>query len=397
MTTITRILKQRISANLQPNKVILVLGARRVGKTVLLNQIVEQFEGNKLLMNGEDYDTLSLLENRSISNYRNLLEGVNLLVIDEAQQIPDIGVKLKLMVDEIPGIRILVSGSSSFDLFNKSGEPLVGRSTQFYLTTFSQSEISQIENRLQTQQNLETRLIYGSYPEVVLMTHNEQRKEYLKNIVNSYLLKDILMVDGIKNASKMKELLQLIALQTGSEVSYEELGKRLGMSKNTVEKYLDLLSKTFIIFRLGAFRRNMRKEITKAGKWYFYDVGIRNALIGAFNSLAMRQDVGALWENYLISERIKRNLNNNITADLYFWRTYDDQEIDLLEVSGDEISAFEIKWGEKQPKVPVAFAQHYPQATFQVVNRNNYMDFAGINSRCFISFRANCPHFPSMG
>jgi predicted AAA+ superfamily ATPase len=260
-------------------------------------------------------------------------------------------------------------------LFNKSGEPLVGRSVPFHLTAFSQAEISKMENRLQTQQNLETRLIYGSYPDVVLMDNNEQRKEYLKNIVNSYLLKDILMVDGIKNASKMNELLQLVALQIGSEVSYEELGKRLGMSKNTVEKYLDLLSKTFVIFRLGAFSHYPRKEITKAGKWYFYDVGIRNALIGAFNSLPLRQDIGALWENYLISERLKKNLNENQDKNLYFWRTYDKQEIDLIETDGDKIAAFEIKWGNKQPKMPVAFSQNYPQASFEVINRSNYLEF----------------------
>ena len=375
MNAIKRNLQQKIVERMIPNKVILIFGARRVGKTVLMKQITEAFKGKKLIMNGEDYDTLVLLENRSIGNYRNLFDGVELLVIDEAQHIPEIGAKLKLIVDEIQDIRIMVSGSSSFDLFNKSGEPLVGRSVPFHLTPFSQTEVSQVENRLQTLQNLENRLIYGSYPEVVLMNNNEQRKEYLKNIINSYLLKDILMVDGIKNASKMKELLQLVALQTGSEVSYEELGRRLNMSKNTVEKYLDLLSKTFVIFRLGAFNRHLRKEVTKAGKWYFYDVGIRNALIGAFNSLSMRQDIGAVWENYLISERLKKNLNENSNKELYFWRTYDGQEIDLIEVNHDKMSAFELKWGDKQPRIPVAFSQNYPQAEFQIVNKNNYLEF----------------------
>ena len=375
MITITRDLHQKITENIQPNKVVMIFGARRVGKTILLNHIVKQFTGKTLILNGEDYDALALLANRSIANYRNLLNGIDLLVIDEAQNIPDIGAKLKLMVDEVQGIKIMVSGSSSFDLFNKSGEPLVGRSIMFHLTTFSKSEISQIENRLQTLQNLEIRLIYGSYPEVVLMNNNDQRKEYLKNIVNAYLLKDILTVDGIKNASKMKELLQLIALQMGSEVSYEELARRLGMSKNTVEKYLDLLSKTFVIYRLGAFNSNLRKEVTKAGKWYFYDVGIRNALIGAFNALSMRQDVGALWENYLISERLKKNLNERKDSMLYFWRTYDGQEIDLIEVYNGEIGAFEFKWGHKQPEIPVAFAQNYPYAKYHVVNKNNYLEF----------------------
>ena len=375
MDSIKRNLQQKVENALKPNKVVMIFGARRVGKTVLMNQVVKQQEGRTLTLNGEDYDTLALLENRSIGNYRNLLDGIALFAIDEAQNIPDIGAKLKLMVDEIQGIRIIVSGSSSFDLFNQSGEPLVGRGTPFHLTPFAQTEISQIENPLQTRQNLENRLIYGSYPEVVLMNSNEERKEYLKNIVDAYLLKDILMVDGIKNASKMKELLQLIALQIGSEVSYEELGRHLGMSKNTIEKYLDLLSKTFVIYRLGAFSRNLRKEVTKAGKWYFYDNGIRNALIGGYNSVALRQDVGALWENYLIGECIKKNLNENSSKEFYFWRTYDEQEIDLIEVSGDSIAAFELKWGNKMPGVPQAFSTAYPQASYQVVNRNNYLEF----------------------
>lgn len=372
---IIRDLQQKIKNNLTKNRVVMIFGSRRVGKTILMRHIVEQFEGKTLVLNGEDYDTLSLLENRSIGNYRNLLNGIDLLVIDEAQHIPDIGLKLKLMVDEVQGITILVSGSSSFDLFNKSGEPLVGRSTPFLLTAFSQHEISQTENRLQTRQNLENRLIYGSYPDVVLMHTNDDRKEYLKNIVDAYLLKDILMVDGIKNASKMKELLQLIALQMGNEVSYDELGKTIGMSKNTVEKYLDLLSKTFVIYRLGAFSRNLRKEVSKAGKWYFYDNGIRNALIGAYSSLAVRNDVGALWENYLISERKKKNLNTGVNKELYFWRTYDAQEIDLVEVDSDTISSFEIKWGNKAPNVPPAFAEAYPQATYTVINQKNYLHF----------------------
>ena len=375
MEKIVRILQAKVTERMLPNKVMLIFGARRTGKTVLLKQIVIDFTGKSLVLNGEDYDTLRLLEERSINNYRNMLNNIDLLAIDEAQQIPDIGAKLKLIVDEIPNVRVLVSGSSSFDLFNKSGEPLVGRSVPFHLTAFSQREIAQIENALQARQNLESRLIYGSYPDVVLMDNAEQRREYLKNIVDAYLLKDILMVDGIKNASKMKEMLQLVALQIGNEVSYEELGQKLSMSKNTVEKYLDLLSKTFVIYRLGAFSRNLRKEIVKAGKWYFYDNGIRNALISAFNPLSVRQDVGALWENYLIGERIKRNCNETADKELFFWRTYDGQEIDLIEMRDDEISAFEFKWGERTPQVPAAFAANYPTANYMVINQTNYLEF----------------------
>ena len=307
METVNRILQEKITARIAPNKAVLIFGARRVGKTVMMRKIVDNYSGRTMMLNGEDYDTLALLENRSIANYRHLLDGIDLLAIDEAQNIPQIGSILKLIVDEIPGISVLASGSSSFDLLNKTGEPLVGRSTQFLLTPFSQREIAQTETALETRQNLEARLIYGSYPEVVMMENYERKTDYLRDIVGAYLLKDILAIDGLKNSSKMRDLLRLIAFQLGSEVSYEELGKQLGMSKTTVEKYLDLLEKVFVIYRLGAYSRNLRKEVTKAGKWYFYDNGIRNAIIGAFSPLAIRQDVGALWENYIIGERRKAN------------------------------------------------------------------------------------------
>ena len=349
MNIIKRILQDKISERIEPNKAVLLFGARRVGKTVLIRELIKEFKGQSMLLNGEDYDTIALLNERSISNYRHLLEGIDLLAIDEAQNIPEIGSKLKLIVDEVEGIKVIASGSSSFDLLNKAGEPLVGRSTQFHLTPFSQKEISQIENALETRQHLESRLIYGSYPEVVMLESFERKTDYLRDIVGAYLLKDILAIDGLKNSSKMKELLRLIAFQMGSEVSYDELGKQLGMSKNTVEKYLDLLSKVFVVYRLGAYSRNLRKEVVKAGKWYFYDNGIRNAIIGNFTPLSVRQDVGALWENYLISERMKQSYNRNRAKEFYFWRTYDNQEIDLIEESPEGLSAFEFKWGDKQP------------------------------------------------
>lgn len=298
METVNRILQEKITARIAPNKAVLIFGARRVGKTVMMRKIVDNYSGRTMMLNGEDYDTLALLENRSIANYRHLLDGIDLLAIDEAQNIPQIGSILKLIVDEIPGISVLASGSSSFDLLNKTGEPLVGRSTQFLLTPFSQREIAQTETALETRQNLEARLIYGSYPEVVMMENYERKTDYLRDIVGAYLLKDILAIDGLKNSSKMRDLLRLIAFQLGSEVSYEELGKQLGMSKTTVEKYLDLLEKVFVIYRLGAYSRNLRKEVTKAGKWYFYDNGIRNAIIGAFltagHSAGCRCAVGEL-------------------------------------------------------------------------------------------------------
>lgn len=375
MDTIKRILQDKILSRIEPGKAVLLFGARRVGKTVLMREIIKEFKGKTMLLNGEDYDTIALLNERSISNYKHLLEGIDLLAIDEAQNIPDIGSKLKLIVDEIEGVRVIASGSSSFDLLNKAGEPLVGRSTQFHLNPFSQKEISQVENALETRQHVESRLIYGSYPEVVMLESFERKTDYLRDIVGTYLLKDILAIEGLKSSGKMKDLLRLIAFQMGSEVSYEELGRQLGMSKNTVEKYLDLLSKVFVVYRLGAYARNLRKEVVKAGKWYFYDNGIRNAIIGNFNPLAVRQDVGALWENYLISERIKMRNNQMQAKEFYFWRTYDKQEIDLIEESSEGLSAFEFKWGDKKPSAPSVFTATYPEASFDVINKGNYLKF----------------------
>jgi len=370
-----RSLEDRVFNKLTANKVVLIFGARRVGKTVLMQQIIKRFSGKPLILNGEDFDTLSLLEPQSIAHYKRVLDGVELLAIDEAQNIPDIGQKLKLIVDEVPGIKVLASGSSSFDLLNKAGEPLVGRSTPFHLFPFSQQEISQSENLLQTKQHLEDRLVYGSYPEVVNLSGYQEKKEYLREIVNAYLLKDILSIDGLKNSKKMIDLLRLISFQMGSEVSYDEIGRQLGLSRNTVEKYLDLLSKVFVVFRLGGFSKNLRKEISKSAKWYFFDNGIRNALIGAFNPISQRTDIGQLWENYLISERIKQNFYLGQDKSFYFWRTYNGQEIDLIEQSEHKLSAFEFKWGSKVSPPPGAFSLNYPDAEYIVINIDNYLEF----------------------
>ena len=372
---IKRLLQEKISKRITPGKVVIIYGARRVGKTVLLRELVNSFEGKTLLLNGEDYDVQSMLSNRSVANYRHLFNGVELVAIDEAQNIPNIGSVLKLMVDEIDGLSVIASGSSSFDLLNKTGEPLVGRSVKFQLTPLSCKEISSVETPFEISQNLEQRMLYGMYPEVVTMSSNDMRIEYLREIVDSYLLKDILAVDGIKNASKMQNLLRLIALQVGSEVSYDELGTQLGMSKNTVERYLDLLSKVFVVYRVGAFARNIRKEVCKAGKWYFYDNGVRNAILNNFSPLAVRNDVGHLWENYFLSERRKYIHNNLKYIEQYFWRTYDKQELDLVEECDGNLLAMEIKWGKKTPKLPNVFANAYQGAEFQVINKDNYLDW----------------------
>lgn len=372
---IKRELQQKIEARLTAGKAILLFGSRRVGKTVLIGEILKNYSGRKLVLNGEDSTTLVLLADRSIANYRNLLNNIDLLVIDEAQNIPEIGKILKLIVDEIPEIRVIASGSSSFDLLNKTGEPLTGRSYSFLLFPVSQGELSITENKLETLQNLETRLVYGSFPEVISSTDNSLRKEYLTDLVSAYLFKDLLSLEGIRNAGRLRDLLRLLAYQTGNEVALTELGSQLGLSKNTVEKYLDLLSKVFIIHRLGGYSSNLRKEITKNSKWYFYDNGIRNALIGNFNPLSIRQDTGQLWENYLISERIKKKHYRSELTGFYFWRTYDGQEIDLIETDAGFVRSFEIKWKEKKVKVPAAWQKTYPEAEFTVINPENYLNW----------------------
>jgi predicted AAA+ superfamily ATPase len=305
-----------------------------------------------------------------------VLNGNDLLVIDEAQGIPEIGKKLKLMVDSIKGLKILVTGSSAFDILNISGEPLTGRSNTVYLYPIWQGELK--ENALQTKQHLEERLVFGSYPEIWQLKTAEEKKRYLSDLVNAYLLKDILVLDGLRNATLVFSLLKLIAYQIGKEVSYNELGTSLGISKNTVEKYLNLLTKVFVLQKVSAYSNNLRKEISKSQRWYFVDNGIRNAIIGDFNPIALRRedDKGMLWENYVFMERLKRNTYKKIHPDYFFWRTYDQQEIDLVEVKNKKINSFEFKYSAgKKVKQPLAFSKAYPDAGFEIVNTDTYLDF----------------------
>lgn len=375
--TIERELKAQVVKRIKPQKVMLIYGPRRVGKTLLLREIYNEFEGKKLLLNGESSDTVRMLSDRSISNYKHLFAEVSLLAIDEAQHIPEIGMKLKLMVDEIPGLAIVATGSSSFDLQNQAGEPLVGRSTRFMLTPFSIKEINKQQPTFQTITNIDQHLVYGFYPELISIDSGAEQARYLTEIVDSYLLRDILAIDGVKNAQKMHDLLRLVAYQVGSEVSTDELGKQLGVSRNTAERYLDLLQKVFVLYRLGGYSKNLRKEVVKSSKWYFQDNGIRNAVLNDFRPFADRssEERGALWENFIIGERMKRKHNNLSNINLYFWRTYDQQEIDLIEEDGDIITAYEIKSGKKTPRIPKAFANAYPEAAYNIVNRDMFWDY----------------------
>ena len=286
-------------------------------------------------------------------------------------------IKLKLMIDEVAGLRLIATGSSSFDLQNMAGEPLVGRSTQFMLTPFSISELVGATSRIEYMQRMEQHIVYGHYPELESIDNEKLKQEYLNDVVDAYLLRDILAFDGLKHAQKMHDLLRLVAFQTGSEVALDELGSQLSLSRNTVERYLDLLQKAYVLFRIGGFSRNLRKEVSKSSKWYFYDTGIRNAVIRDYRPYRLRPNAerGALWENYFISDRLKRSHNQRLGANFYFWRTYDQQEIDLIEEYNGTLRAIEIKSGNKTPAAPKAFANAYPDAQFSVLNADNYIDY----------------------
>lgn len=357
-----------------PGKAVIIYGARRTGKTTLVKRFLQDIDEPYLLVSGEDITVQGYLASQSIEKLSAFVGANRLLVVDEAQKVPNIGANLKLIIDHIPGIRIIATGSSSFDLARAVGEPLTGRKTTLRLYPLSQMEIGQIEQRHQTDANLESRLIYGSYPEVVLSNDNRAREQYLKEIVASYLYKDVLELDGIRHSAKISRLLQMMAFQVGKEVSYTELGTSLGMSKNTVERYLDLLEKAFVIQRLSGFSRNLRSEITKNSRYYFHDNGVRNALINNFNAVELRNDVGELWENYLVIERLKRQEYLIEQANNYFWRTYSQKEIDLVEEREGKLYGYEMKWGTARAKPPREWLEAYPNATWQLINRQNYLE-----------------------
>ena len=375
MIYLVRELSNLILKKLQPNKVVILYGARRVGKTMLVKEILANVNEPILRLNGDDINVHDKLSIRSIENYKQILGTYKLLYIDEAQKIPEIGLKLKLMIDEIEGLRIIISGSSSFDIHKNAGEPLTGRKYTFTLYTLSENEYTQIENNINKMDKVRERLIFGNYPELLHLPDRQDKVDYLNEMISSYLLKDILVYEHIKNSQKIFNLLRLIAFQIGGEVSLQELGIQLGISKNTVEKYLDLLSKVFILHKVEGFSRNLRKEITKNSRWYFLDNGIRNAVIANFNPLHARNDIGALWENYMISERLKYQEYRRISSNNYFWRTYELQEIDWVEERDGSLFGYEFKWKEEKVKIPTQWKSAYPDASFNLININNFSEW----------------------
>lgn len=365
---------ERLNSSVKPGKVIVIYGARRVGKTTLIKKFLEK-ESRALFVTGEDHFVQGHLSSSSIKKLHDFIGDHDLLVIDEAQYIPNIGQNLKLIVDHLPHVRIIATGSSTFDLANQIGEPLTGRKYTLKMYPLSQIELNKIENEAEKQAHLESRLLYGSYPEVITIKTEEEKKDYLQELVSSYLLKDILAFDGVKKSKKLIDLLILLALQVGSEVSHNELATKLGMSKSTIERYLDLLEQVFVLVNLRGFSRNLRKEVTKTSKYYFCDNGVRNALINNFNPLSRRGDCGPLWENYLVLERLKKQEYRRLYSHNYFWRTYDQKEIDWIEEREGTLFAYEFKWNHTLAKAPRLWTETYKDALFECINQENYLSF----------------------
>lgn len=356
-------------------KAIIIYGPRRCGKTTLLKEFVKNTAEKYLFVSGEDIAVQDYLSSQSIEKLKSFIGDNKILIIDEAQKIKNIGLNLKLIIDHNPDIKIIATGSSSFDLSKHIGEPLTGRKYTLRMFPLSQLEIGGLETKPQTSAHLEERLIFGTYPEIVTSDNREQKILYLKEIVSSYLYKDILEFDGIRHSDKIVRLLQLLVFQIGKEVSYTELACQLSLGKNTVEKYLDLLEKTFVVFKIGGFSRNLRKEISKSVRYYFYDNGIRNALVNNFNLLSMRDDIGMLWENYCIVERLKKQEYSSFSCNNYFWRTYDRKEIDFIEEREGKLYGYEIKWSENKTKPPREWLDTYQNSEWHLITKENYLEF----------------------
>ena len=370
---INRSLEKQIKEKTGSGKAIIILGGRQTGKTTLLRYLFGNTH-DVLWLDGDEPDVRAVFDNPTSTGLKNMLGKKKILVLDEAQRIENIGLKLKLITDYIPGVQVIATGSSSFDLANKINEPLTGRKWEYRLFPLSFSELSSHTSVMEETRLLGRRIVYGSYPEVINNPGNE--KEILKQLTDSFLYKDILMWEGLRKPEKIVRLLQLLAFQTGSEVSYNELGKNLDLDNQTVEKYIQLLEQTFVIFRMPALSRNLRKELKKSRKIYFYDNGIRNALIANFNPPELRNDTGALWENYFISERMKYLHYNNMWVNSWFWRTTDQQEIDYIEECDGKMHAFEIKWNTKlKIRISKLFLSVYPDSVTTVITPDNYMDF----------------------
>jgi hypothetical protein len=367
---IERKLRSAINERFFNGKAIVLIGARQVGKTTLLKELTNKMS-DVFWLNGDDLATRTLLQEVSVEKYRSLLGARKIMVVDEAQRIENIGLKMKLITDNLPDVQLILTGSSSFDLANRVNEPLTGRKWEYTLFPLSFAEMAENTSPFDEIKHLRLRLVYGYYPDVV--THPGDEQEVLKQLTDSYLYKDILEWERVKKSDKLVKLLQSLAFQVGSEVSLSELGQQVDLDKNTVEKYIVLLEQSQVIFRLGSLSRNLRNELKTARKIYFYDNGVRNALINNFNDLSMRDDIGALWENWMISELVKKRHYDRRFVNRYFWRTTQQQEIDYIEEADGHFIAYEFKWNpKKKAKVSQTFLKAYPNTEIMTVNPENF-------------------------
>jgi len=361
-----------------PGKVQLIYGPRRAGKTTLLQSYLASCGLKYRLETGDDIRIRHLLGSGDLKQIVAFAEGYDLVAIDEAQQIEGIGMGLKILVDHCPGLRIIATGSSSFDLAGAVGEPLTGRKHTVTLFPISQMELRQEHNDYDLRQRLEEHLVFGSYPEIVMTDGRKEKIGLLEELAGSYLLKDVLALERIRSSRTLIDLLKLVAFQVGGEVSLNELATKVRLDVKTVARYLDILEKAFVIVRVGGFSRNLRSEITSKAKYYFVDNGVRNAVIGQYNSLDSRNDVGALWENFVVVERLKKRSYTGMYGSFYFWRTYDGQEIDYLEERDGGLFGFECKWSStRRVKQPKKWREAYPEAAFEMITPDNYLEFVG--------------------
>jgi predicted AAA+ superfamily ATPase len=371
---IERLLKNLIEKRLYRNKAITVIGPRQVGKTTLLKMIVSDTKNKVLEWNCDEPDVRRRLTEPTSTELKAEIGDADLILIDEAQRIKNIGITLKLLIDNYPEKQVIATGSSAIEMSNSINEPLTGRKYEYVMYPFSCEELFNEFGEQEERRMLERRLIYGSYPEVV--NNSGEERETLTELVGSYLYKDIFSFQDVRKPEIIEQLLQVLALQIGSEVSYNELGRLLGLNTATVQRYIDLLEKSYVVFHLRSFSRNVRSELKKSRKIYFYDNGVRNALIGDYKPLALRNDTGALWENYIIAERLKHNAYNTFYGKSYFWRTQQQQEIDYIEDIDGMLHTYEFKWNEgKHPRLTDTFAKAYPDHTFTVVSPENYQSF----------------------
>jgi hypothetical protein len=372
---INRTIKKELESALKntDRKVIILYGPRQAGKTTLIEMLLHQDLSYKKY-NGDDIFTQNIFSNNNLESLKREIGEKDLLIIDEAQRINNIGLSLKLIIDNLP-IKVIVSGSASFDLADKVCEPLTGRTKTFWLYPLSLREVKDKFPQMEKDKIIEEMLLYGMYPKIWNIEGKKEKEDYLFEYINSYLYRDILTISKIKKPKKIIDLLILLALQIGSEVSVSELAQNTNLTQSTVENYLDVLEKMFVIFNIRGFSRNLRKEISKTSKYYFFDMGVRNALIRNFNPLSLRGDAGAMFENWVISEKIKKSNNNRDFSNFYFWRTYDQQEIDLVEDSKGSITAYECKWKKDTKKIPNDWKKAYPQSQFNLINKDNVFEF----------------------